>query len=272
LSNDKPALARAALHFFEEPCVSGRRGSGAVFFCGCGMRCVFCQNYGLSRNQKGKELSTAKLADVFKALEAKGAHNINLVSPSHFAPQIMESLDIYRPKIPVIYNTSGYERRDTIARLSGYIDVYLTDLKYVDSNAAKELSGRPDYPLFAIDAIGEMIARAGRPVFDGDGMITSGVIIRHLVIPSYIQNSIDTIETIARLFKDDALISIMSQYTPLSALKLPDKINRRLKPIEYKIVLKKAADLGIDNAYVQRLSSAKEDYIPEFDFEGLDGG
>ncbi|MDR3294062.1 MAG: radical SAM protein [Clostridiales bacterium] len=282
--------ARAGLHFFEEPCVSGVNGSGTVFFSGCHMRCTYCQNHLISRPPVGKKLSELKsdkdgrgnnvrtpvgkelsvhgLIRIFKALEEQKAHNINLVSPTHFSHKIYEALSLYRPNIPVIYNTNGYEKMSVIARMKEVVDVYLTDYKYADKGAAAELSACPNYPDTADSAIAEMIKTKGKPTFDKDGTILSGVIIRHLVIPSYLQNSLDALTRIAK-YKDDAIISIMNQYTPLAELNLPEKINRKLKPIEYKIVLKKAEELGIDHAYIQEEDACGKEFIPAFDFSGL---
>jgi putative pyruvate formate lyase activating enzyme len=263
LATDKITVARADLHFFEEPCVSGKNGSGTVFFSGCSMSCVFCQNHSISARLKGRDVTVCGLAEIFEDLEGRGAHNINLVTPTHYAVQIIEALKLRKPSVPVIYNTSGYEKREVITLLKDYIDVYLTDFKYALSATAKELSGRFDYPATAAAAVREMIDTKGVPVYDSDGMIRSGVIIRHLVVPSYIADSIKVLELIAERFKDKALISIMSQYTPLKELNLPDKINRPLTPLEYKIVIKKARELNLDG-YIQELDSSGTAYIPEF--------
>jgi putative pyruvate formate lyase activating enzyme len=263
-SSDKIVIARACLHEYEEPCVSGTNGSGTIFFSGCNMRCLYCQNYEISRKQTGKVFTVKELADLFKKLEDKKAHNINLVSPSHYAPQIMEALDVYRPDIPIIYNTNGYEKASTISALKDYIDVYLTDLKYADKNTARILSDCPNYPDYAFIAIAEMIKNKGKPVFFPNGLMKSGVIIRHLVIPSYIRNSLSVVRAIADNFKEHVLVSIMSQYTPLPNLKLPREINRPLTPLEYKTVISAAQKANITAAYIQELSSCGNAYIPNF--------
>ena len=269
LAGVKPRAALASLHFFEEPCISGSKGSGTIFFSGCGMRCVYCQNHEISSGLKGEDISVEELSEIFKQLELLGADNINLVSPSHFAPQIIEALELYKPRVPVIYNTNGYEKPGTLAVLDKYIDIYLTDFKYADSDVAAELSGCPNYPVTAIGAIEKMLETKGGRLFGADGILKRGVIIRHLIIPSFLDNSLRAIEIMAERFKDKAIISLMSQYTPLKELELPEKINRPLKPLEYKIVLKRAEALGFKDIYIQDLDSVSAGYIPQFNFKGI---
>ncbi len=179
----QPKIARAALHMWEEPCISGTRGSGAVFFSGCGLRCVFCQNEAISQQGEGKIVTPARLAEIFRELEAQGAHNINLVTAAHFVPAVLEALSLYRPNIPIVYNSSGYESIETLRMLSGVVDIYLPDYKYIDPNMAAMLSGARDYPDVAFAAIAEMIRQTGAPVYDENGMMQRGTLIRHLVLP-----------------------------------------------------------------------------------------
>lgn len=265
----KILAARASLHHFEEPCISGKNGSGTVFFSGCGMECIYCQNYSVSRNLTGAEITPKRLSEIFRELEAQKAHNINLVSPTHFAPLIMEALDIYKPEIPVVYNTSGYEKAEIIYKLKDYIDIYLTDLKYKDSGVSYELSKRKNYFEEADKAVKAMIETKGRPRFDGEGIMKSGVIIRHLVLPSYVDNSLAVLEHIAANYKDDAVISIMSQYFPIPEVMNNKKLSRVLKPLEYRIVLNKAAQSGIETGYIQELSSGTSEFVPQFDYTGI---
>ena len=179
----QPKIARAALHMWEEPCISGTRGSGAVFFSGCGLRCVFCQNEAISQQGEGKIVTPERLAEIFRELEAQGAHNINLVTAAHFVPAVLEALNLYRPNIPIVYNSSGYESIETLRMLSGVVDIYLPDYKYIDPNMAAMLSGARDYPEGAFAAIAEMIRQTGAPVYDENGMMQRGTLIRHLVLP-----------------------------------------------------------------------------------------
>ena len=200
-----PVVARIAPHFGEEPCISGTRGSGAVFFSGCTMKCVFCQNYEISQKGKGVTLTPKQLADGYKMLEEAGVHNINLVTADHFVEAVAESLSIYRPKLPIVYNCSGYTSPKTLTMLSGLVDVYLPDFKYADDSLAKKLSSAPDYTRTATTAIQEMLFQVGKPVFDGDGMIKKGVIVRHLILPAHTRNSIAVLEHLDRYFKKEIL-------------------------------------------------------------------
>lgn len=262
-------IARFGLHMWEEPCISGTEGSGTIFFSGCSLRCVYCQNYSVSQLSKGKDISVHELADVFKKLEDIGANNINLVTPTHFADQIIEALNIYKPSIPVCYNTSGYERVETIKKLNELVDIFLTDFKYAHSSLADEFSKASDYPIVAQNAILQMRENIPQDTFDYRGIMLKGLIVRHLVLPNCLQNSKDVLSWIKENLGTDTIISIMSQYTPYGKALGNDKIGRKLKPIEYKIVVAYAQKLGFDNAFIQDCESADDRYIPEFFGETL---
>lgn len=262
-------LAKVSKHYWEEPCISGTKGSGTIFFCGCNLRCVYCQNSMVSNAEIGKEISVDRLAEIFKELEDSGVHNINLVTPSHYVDQIIKALGIYRPKIPIVYNTSGYDSVENINKLKGYIDIYLTDLKYVDSTLSLKYSGAKDYFDVAKDAILAMRAQIPTDVYDKDGIMQKGVIIRHLVLPGHTDDSVKVLQWI----KDnmpDSVVSIMSQYTPYYKAKEIEPINRPLKPLEYKRVLAKFNALGLKNGYMQEMSSSTTAYIPDFDLSGVE--
>lgn len=261
LATNDMTINRAALHSYEEPPISGTRGSGTVFFGGCTMKCVYCQNGIISRRPIGKTVSPKALADIFMRLEAEGAHNINLVTPTHHSDGIKRALDIYRPRIPIVYNTSGYELASVIRGLKDYIDIYLPDFKYCDSGLAKELSCRPRYPEYAAEALGEMLAQKINRC-DAEGILQEGVIIRHLVLPGETRNSIGVLELLNKNFGNGITLSLMSQFTPMEGCA---RLPRRLKPIEYKTVVSHAVKLGFENVYIQDFDSAKTDYIPDFD-------
>ncbi|MDD6735872.1 MAG: radical SAM protein [Clostridiales bacterium] len=261
-------IARAALHFWEEPCISGTNGSGAVFFSYCTLKCVYCQNYGISTQNRGRFISDAQLADIFLDLQAQGAHNINLVTPTHFVPQIISAVDTARKhglNLPIIYNTSGYENTETIDMLDGYIDVYLPDLKYFDNRYAVKYSGAKDYYKIAQGALERMYSQVGPCRFGEDGIIKKGMIVRHLMLPGLLFDTKKIIDRLYARYGDDIFISIMSQYTPLPSLpqEFPE-LNRRIKPKYYDAILDYAAGLGITNAYIQDFDSADESFIPEF--------
>ena len=265
-------VARAALHFWEEPCISGDAGSGAVFFSGCPLHCVFCQNENIANGTVGKEISLERLVDIFLELQEKRANNINLVTPGHFVPQIVKALDQARKEgltLPVVYNTSSYETVDTIKMLEGYVDIYLPDFKYADSVLAKKYSKAENYPIHAKRAIDEMVRQVGGCEFDENGMMKRGIIIRHLVLPSYTDNSKRVIEYLYNTYGDDIYMSIMNQYTPLeSVLKYPE-INRKVTESEYDEVLDFAVEIGVENAFVQEGGTVSESFIPLFDGEGV---
>ena len=268
----KIRCARAALHFWEEPCISGRRGSGTVFFSGCSLKCCFCQNYQISQNHIGKTVSPERLAEIFLSLQDQGAHNINLVTASHFLPGVLSALDLARPKlhIPVVYNSGGYEKPEIIELLKGYVDIYLPDLKYYDPRISARYSNADNYFQMASQAISAMIAQTGKPVFDQEGMMTKGVIIRHMVLPGCRKDSSALLRwTKGNLPEGSFLLSLLSQYTPFYKSSQYPEINRRLTSYEYDKVLDEAISLGLTQGFMQEKSSAKEEYTPPFNLEGL---
>ncbi len=263
-----PRIARAAFHFGEEPCISGKNGSGTIFFSGCTLSCVFCQNSEISHNSYGKTVSPARLAEIFKELEQSGAHNINLVNPTHFTTAIKTALDIYKPHIPIVYNTSGYERVETIRSLDGYIDVYLPDLKYVSEELSKRISGAANYFQYASAAILEMAKQTGTPVFNEDGMMVKGTMVRHLVLPSHMKESMAVLDWLAER-KDMLYISVMFQYTPLGNLENFPELQRPLTKRECNKIWDYVASLGITNGYIQDKTSSGTDMIPQFNLTGV---
>lgn len=263
-------IARAALHFWEEPPISGTRGSGAVFFTGCGLRCRFCQNYEISRGEKpGRAVTPGELSGIFFSLIEQGAHNINLVSPSHFVPGIREALLRQKLPVPVVYNSSGYERPETLRALEGLADIYLPDFKYMDKRLAEGLSGAEDYPEAAAAAIGEMVRQVGEPVYDKDGMMVRGVLIRHLILPGRTKNSIAVLEAVAQAFPGIP-VSLMAQYTPWGQAKeeggIPGypELSRGVTRREMEKVEDALFELGLDG-FVQSRKAKGVAYIPEFE-------
>ncbi len=263
-----PKVARAALHYWEEPCISGKNGSGTVFFSGCNLGCVYCQNREISRCGAGKEISVSRLAEIFRELEDLGAHNINLVTPTHFVPSVIGALDIYRPNIPIVYNCGGYESLETVEALNGYVDIYLTDIKYFSPEPAQKYSGAADYFPAAIAAAKAMIEQVGQPEIK-DGIMKSGVIIRHLVLPGQRRDSMAVVEELAKLPKGSFILSLMSQYTPNGALTDFPEIDRRVTTFEYRSAVDRAVELGLTNGYTQDRRSAREEYTPPFDLTGI---
>ena len=262
-----PRIARAALHMWEEPCISGTRGSGAIFFSGCALKCIFCQNEAISHGGEGETVSVQRLAEMFSELEAQGAHNINLVTAAQFVPAVIEALNIYRPKIPIVYNSSGYECVETLRMLEGYVDIYLPDFKYIDAQMARLLSGAADYPEVAMAAIREMLRQTGPAVYDENGMMLRGTQIRHLVLPGLTGDSMKILSVIADEFPG-AAVSLMGQYVPFGkALSMPG-MNRRIKNKEYARVLAHMEAIGLDG-YRQELESASEAFVPAFDGTGV---
>ena len=261
LADDNVRVSYHGLHEWEEPCISGPHGSGAIFFSGCTMRCVFCQNAKISRKADGKALTAKELAGLFALYDEK-ADNINLVSGTQYADKIIEAFKIYRPEKPVIWNTSGYETLPVIRALSPYVSVWLPDLKYVDSALSKRLSGKSDYFKYAFESISLMTELQSKVVFS-NGLIKKGVIVRHLIIPSHIQNTLDVVKVFSENFKDKALFSLMAQYVPCGVENFKD-INRKITALEYKRALNALDEYGITNGYIQELSSADTDFIPGF--------
>ena len=262
-----PKIARAGLHMWEEPCISGTRGSGTVFFSGCGLKCVFCQNETISHGGEGETVSIARLAEIFRELETQGAHNINLVTAAQFVPAVIAALNIYRPQIPIVYNSSGYESVETLRTLEGYVDIYLPDFKYIDSGMARLLSGAADYPEVALGAIREMVRQTGAAVYDENGMMLRGTQIRHLVLPGLTGDSVKILEMIAEEFPG-VPVSLMGQYTPFGKALLMPGINRKLKKKEYNRVLDCMEALGLPG-YRQALDSASDAFVPAFDGTGV---
>ena len=264
-----PVVARAALHFWEEPCISGTKGSGTVFFTGCSLQCVFCQNEQISvRREVGRALTARELSDVFFRLIEQGAHNINLVNPTHFASGIAEALRFRPLPVPVVYNSGGYERAETLRMLEGLISIYLPDYKYRDSALSQRLSGAADYPEHAAEAILEMVRQTGPASFDGDGMLQRGTIVRHLILPGHTRNSIEVLDWLKENLPEGTLVSLMSQYVPCGRAADYPEIDRRITKREYEKVQQHLFALGLDG-YVQERKSAKKDFIPPFDLEGL---
>ncbi len=268
---DTVTVARAAPHYGEEPCISGERGSGAVFFAGCPLGCVFCQNYKLSRGLEGSEISVARLAEIFTELEQSGVHNLNLVTGTQFVPQIIEALEIAKPAIPVAWNTSGYETVETVEALAPYVSIWMPDYKYALSEPARLYSRAPDYPAVAKAAIEKMAELAGPCEFDGNGLLLRGVLIRHLVLPGQVENSRRVIRWVDREFlPGEVLFSLMAQYTPCGSAEKYPEINRTLTEDEWNAVLDALNESGIEDGYVQELSAAGTEQIPAFDGTGVE--
>ena len=258
-----PKTARIAPHFWEEPCISGTRGSGTIFFSGCVMSCVFCQNDKISRQRHGRIMTIEELVDSVKALEAQAVHNINLVSPTPYVESILECFSRYRPAVPIVYNTGGYEKVETLRRLEGLVDIYLPDLKYVDAALSGGYSGAADYFDYALPALREMLRQTGKPVFDQEGIMQKGTIVRHLILPGHTKNSLRVLDCLKEEFDDRILVSLMGQYVPMGRAAEYPPLNRRITKREYEKVLLHFEELGLEG-YVQELSSADKAYIPDF--------
>lgn len=258
-------IAKYYLHPFEEPIVSGKNGSGTIFFCGCSLKCVFCQNYELSRNARGKEISVKELADIFFELERNGAENVNLVNPTHYSDKIIKALEIYRPNIPLVYNTHGYENLEILNDIDKYVDVYLPDMKYFSPSVSARYSGRKDYFDIASKAI-EFMAK--KPlIFGQDKMIKSGTIVRHLVLPQNASDSKRILDWFCQSkVKDNAYINVMSQYTPFGEITNYPELQRKITKREYDSVIDYALSLGVENMFYQDLASVGESYIPKWDY------
>lgn len=265
--------SRASLHMWEEPCISGETGSGTVFFSGCSLKCVYCQNHDIALGQTGKVISISKLVQIFLQLQEKGARNINLVTPTHFVPQIVVALKEAKQSglhIPIVYNTSGYESVQTLQMLDGLVDIYLPDCKYVSSALAKAYSNAPDYFEIVQRALAEMYRQVGSPVFNpSSGLIRKGMIVRHLVLPGSVDDSKKVIQYLFETFGHNIYISIMNQYTPVRTLDAYPDLNRTLTEEEYDQVVNYALDLGVENGFIQEGETCLESFIPPFDYEGL---
>ena len=268
-SPEKFKLARASLHYWEEPCISGKNGSGAIFFSGCNLGCVFCQNYEISHGCKGVEVSDDDLVRIMKRLVDEGANNINFVNPTHYSLQLLRVLEKYKPPVPIVYNTSGYDSVETLKMLDGAVDIYLPDFKYIRPEKALKYSKAEDYPQVAKEALAEMKRQVSEDVFDENGIMKSGVIIRHMVLPSHRRDSEEILRRFAEMYPPKSfLLSLMSQYTPFYKSWEHKEINRRISTYEYERVADIAAELGFEG-YMQERSSAKEEYTPDFDLSGV---
>ena len=271
----KIRAARASLHFWEEPCISGTAGSGTVFFSGCPLHCVFCQNQNIANGTAGREITEERLAEIFLELQQKGAHNINLVTAGHFVPQVIRALTAAKQQgliIPIVYNTSSYEKAETIRSLEGLVDIYLPDFKYMDENLSRSYSHAPDYSRVAKAAIAEMVRQTGPAVFengDEEGLMLRGTIVRHLILPGCIEDSKRIIRYLYETYGNEIYISIMNQFTPLPGLEKYPELNRRITEEEYDEVVDYAISLGLECGFVQEGETAEESFIPEFDGEGL---
>ena len=266
-------VARAALHMWEETCISGKDGSGAVFFAGCNMGCVFCQNYHIARNEVGKKISVERLAEIFLELQGQGANNINLVTPTHYVPQIIDALDLAKERglrLPVVYNTSGYEKVETLQMLKGYVDIYLPDFKYMEPELAQEYSHALDYPEYAKEALQEMVRQVGSPDVDEiTGLMKKGVIVRHLVLPGHVRDSKKVIRYLYETYGDQIMISIMNQYTPMPQVAEDPLLKRKVTKREYEKVVDYALEIGVEYGFIQEGEVASDSFIPEFDETGV---
>ena len=265
-------LARAALHMWEEPCISGKEGSGAVFFSGCSLGCKFCQNRQISRGQTGKKVTADRLADIFLELQQQKANNINLVTAGPFLPQVAEAIEKSRNRglqIPVVYNSSGYEKSEMLKLLEGLVDIYLPDFKYMDPELAEKYSYARDYPEVAKEALKEMVRQTGTPEFDRRGIMKKGVIVRHLLLPGHVKDSRRVLEYLLSTYEKEIYISLMNQYTPMPAMKDDPRLSRKVTDREYQRLIDYGLQLGLENGFIQEGETAKESFIPEFNGEGI---
>lgn len=275
MSDHRLTAARAALHMWEEPCISGKTGSGTVFFSGCNLRCVYCQNYEISKGSGGKEITVSRLTDIFLELKEQGAANINLVTPDHYVLQIIQAVKRAKERgldLPVVYNCSGYAKSEVIENLKGIVDIFLTDFKYMDPVPAAKYSQAPDYPEVARKALEAMVKTAGKPSFDKNGMMRSGVIVRHLLLPGHKRNARAVIKYVYETYGDDVYLSLMNQYTPFERLKEREdcrELGRKVTRREYDEVVDYAISLGVKNAFIQEGETAEESFIPDFSGEGI---
>lgn len=274
LSSNKVKISKVMLHYYEEPPISGTsengtKGSGAIFFSNCSLKCVYCQNYEISSNGVGREISIETLANLFKQLELSGANNINLVSPTHYTLQIIEALKIYKPNIPIVWNTSGYEKADTIKLLKDYVDIYLTDFKYFDNDKAQKFSNAKNYPETCKLSILEMRKNCPNDIFE-NGLMKKGIIIRHLVLPNQTRDSQNIIKWIYDNLGNQTYVSLMSQYVPMHKAHQIEEINRKITPLEYKVLVNQLNKLNFKNVFLQDYSSASDIYTPDFKNEDND--
>jgi putative pyruvate formate lyase activating enzyme len=265
-------VARVSLHHWEEPCLSGNKGSGMVFFSNCSLKCVFCQNHKISGEGFGKEISNERLSRIFLELQLKGAENINLVTPGHYAPQIVLALKTARAEgltLPVVYNSSGYENIETIRALKGHIDIYLPDLKYYNDKYSIKYSNAPDYFINASKVVEEMYSQAGKAIFDEDMMMKRGVIIRHLMLPGLLFDSKKIVEYVYKTFNDNVFFSLMNQFTPMSQVSAYPEINRTISSKVYDSLVQYALNIGITNGFIQEEGTCSESFVPDFDLTGV---
>ncbi len=271
-ATDKVKVARSALHYFEEPSISGTNGSGTIFFSNCNLKCCYCQNKEISTDGFGKEVSIERLANMMLELEERGANNINLVTPTHYVPSIIEAIKLAKSKglsIPIVYNTSGYENVETLKLLEGYIDIYLTDFKYFDNNLGKDLSKCSNYFEVTSKVLDEMYRQTGKNKFNDNGLMTKGIIVRCLVLPTKSDDTKKIINYLYKKYQDNIYLSIMNQYTPVNYIKDYPFLNKTISEDEYNDVIEYAIDLGIKNAYMQEGGTCSESFIPAFDLEGV---
>lgn len=276
-------VSRAALHLWEEPCISGTeelrmeksahvKGSGTVFFCGCPLHCVYCQNREIAAAKKGKRITVERLSEIFLELQEKEAANINLVTPTHYTPQIIRAVRLARERglhLPIVYNCSGYEKVETLHQLEGIVDIYLTDFKYMDSGLARRYSHAADYPEVAKKALAEMVRQQPQAVFDEWEMMQKGVIVRHLLLPGARKNAKEVVRYVYETYKNKVYLSLMNQYTPLKWVEAFPELNRKVTKEEYERLVDYAIELGVENGFVQEGETAEESFIPAFDYEGV---
>ena len=265
-------VSRAALHMWEEPCISGREGSGTVFFAGCSLGCVFCQNQEISRGRSGKEITVGRLTDIFLELQAQKANNINLVTAGHYVPQVREALMLAKEKglqIPVVYNSSGYEKVETLRLLEGLVDIYLPDFKYMEEKTAQEYSKAGDYPEVAKNCIAEMVRQCPNPEFDERGIMTKGVIVRHMLLPGHVREAKAIVQYLYETFGEQIYISMMNQYTPVEAVMQDPLLGRTVTKREYSRLLDFAEEIGVERGFYQDGGTARESFIPAFDCQGV---
>lgn len=272
-ATDKIKVALVSVHDYEEPCISGKNGSGTVFFSNCNLRCVYCQNFKISRNGYGKEITSNRLAEIFLEQQKRGVNNINLVTPTMYVDGIIEAIRIAKSNgltIPIVYNSSGYEKVETIKKLKGYVNIYLPDFKYATNRLALRYSGVNNYVESAISSIKEMINQVGKTKFNAEGIMTSGVIIRHMILPNNILNSKMVLKRISEEFKNDTLVSVMAQYFPTGEAEKYPEINRKINKEELEEIQDYLEELNIENGYIQELGEHEEEYVPNFDLSNVE--
>jgi putative pyruvate formate lyase activating enzyme len=282
MTGNKIYIARAALHMWEEPCISGNTGSGAVFFSGCPLRCVYCQNYQIAQGEYGRPVTIERLSEIFLELQSQNANNINLVTPTHYTPEIIEAVTRARRKgliLPIVYNCSGYERVDTIRQLDGIVDIYLVDVKYMEPELARKYSHAENYPDVVKAALAEMVHQIGRQInefgitqsaiFNEEGIMQKGVIVRHLLLPNHVKNAKAVIRYVYDTYGDTVYLSLMNQYTPLPQVAAIKDLNRKVTKREYDSIIDYALSIGVEHGFIQEGNTAKESFIPPFDYEGV---